>query len=193
MAKRMAKDSVPSDDRLVEKTLREETIFSGRILDVRLRTVRLPGGTEASREIVMHRGAAAIVAVDEQNRVALVRQYRAPLNRVILELPAGKRDSWDEDPLLCARRELKEETGLLAERWRLLTVTQTTPGFTSEEIWIYLATGLTQGEECLDEDEFLSVCWQDISSALDDVRTGEIGDAKTALGLLLAENALQGE
>lgn len=180
-----------ADERLTERTIGEETVFSGRILDVVVRTVELPGGGRSTREIIDHRGAAAIVAVDERGRVALVRQYRAALNRVLLELPAGKKDARDEDPLLCARRELKEETGLTAERWRLLTVTQTTPGFCSEEIWIYLATGLTQGEDSPDEDEFLSFQWQDFPKALSNVRSGHIADAKTALGLLLAEGALK--
>ena len=180
------------DERLIETTLGEEMVFSGRIFDVTRRLAVLPDGKTAPREIVVHRGAAAVVAVDGRGRVALVRQYRAAFDRVMLEIPAGKRDTWEEDPLDCAVRELREETGLTAESMRLLTATQTTPGFCTEQIWIYLATGLAQGEEQPDEDEFLTCSWENLSDMADKVRAGEIGDGKTALGLLLAEAALKG-
>lgn len=180
-----------TDQRLTETTLHDEQIFSGRVLNVRLRTVELPSGGEASREIILHNGAAAVVAVDDRGRVALVRQYRAALERIVTEIPAGKRDAPDEDPLLCAKRELREETGLTAERWRRLTVMQPAVGYSSEEIWLYLATGLTHGDARPDEDEFLAVEWMDFAQAVADVRGGRLGDSKTALGLLLADAALR--
>jgi ADP-ribose pyrophosphatase len=179
-----------NDAHLIEKRLDERVVFTGRILDVSVRTVLLPNGEKSTREVVLHKGAAAIVAVDEQGRVPLVRQFRAPLERVMLELPAGKKDSAEEDPLTCARRELREETGLTATHWQLLTHMASTPGFSSEVISLYLATGLAQGDTGRDEDEFMDVVWEDLSSLTRRVRAGEIVDSKTALGLLLAEAAL---
>ena len=146
-----------------------------------------PNGHPAPREIVIHRGAAAVIPVYEDGTTLLVRQHRVSVDRVTLEIPAGKLDSWDEDPLECAIRELREETGLKAERMTLLTSVLTTPGFCTEKIGIYLAQGLTQGDMDLDEDEFLGVVRMPLSEAVDMVMRGDIRDGKTICGLLMAK------
>ena len=131
---------------LTETLISKETIYQGRILEVERWEARLPNGAFAQREIVRHRGAAAVVALDQAGRVALVRQYRCPLERLTLEIPAGKLDTPGEDPLACARRELREETGLCARSWQLLTPMLSTPGFCDEVIHLFLARGLSQGD-----------------------------------------------
>lgn len=181
------------EDGLREQVVERESVFPGKVIDVQVWKVTLPNGKTATREVALHRGAAAVVAVDGQGRVAMVRQYRAALERILLEIPAGKLDSASEDPLLCARRELREETGLTASSMVPLTAMCTTPGFSSEIIHIYLATGLTQSESQPDEDEFLSFTWESFPHMVNLARAGGIPDGKTALGLLLAEAALGGK
>ena len=149
--------------------------------------VTCPNGHPAPREIVIHRGAAAVIPVYEDGTTLLVRQHRVSVDRVTLEIPAGKLDSWDEDPLECAIRELREETGLKAQKMTLLTSMLTTPGFCTEKIGIYLAQGLTQGDMDLDEDEFLGVVRMPLSEAVDMVMRGDIRDGKTICGLLMAK------
>ncbi len=182
-----------NDTHLSEKVVADKQLYGGRIIDVRLLTVELPGGASSTREVVRHNGAAAVVAVDDQNRVAMVRQFRVAPGKVLLEIPAGKKDSPDEDPLFCARRELREETGLTARSMTLLTDMLSTPGFSNEVISIYLATGLSQGDRAPDEGEFLDVLWEDFSEMATRSRRGEIPDSKTALGLLLADAVLNGQ
>ena len=152
----------------------------------------LPDGRAAVREAVRHPGASAIVPVDAEGNVALVRQYRAPIAQVLLEIPAGKLDYKGEDRLEAARRELQEETGLTAENWVHLTDIVTAPGFCDEVISIYLATGLSEGEDRPDDDEFLNVVRMPMDTLMEMAARGEITDAKTLAGLLLAEKALKG-
>jgi len=154
--------------------------------------VTLPNGKPATREVVRHVGAAAVVAMDGEGRVTLVRQYRAPIDRVLIELPAGKLDSPGEDRLKAAQRELAEETGLVAEHWTHLTDLITTPGFCDEVIGLYLATGLKRGESHPDDDEFLRVVTLPLPEAVAMARSGELTDAKTVVGLLLANTLLNG-
>lgn len=134
------------DDALREVPFAKEDIYNGRILHVEKWKVTCPNGREAAREIVVHKGAAAVVPVFENGDTLLVRQHRVAVDRVTLEIPAGKLDSVGEDPLDCAVRELREETGLAAERMTHLTTILTTPGFCTEKIAIYLAQGLSQGK-----------------------------------------------
>lgn len=144
-----------TDDAIRETILSGETVFHGKLIDVDHLQVRLPDGKGALREVVRHRGAAAIVPLDEDGTVTLVRQHRVAVDRLTWEIPAGKLDGKGEDPLIAAQRELEEETGLNAASWRLLTFAETTPGFCDERIAVYLATGLTQRAAHTDEDEFL--------------------------------------
>lgn len=174
------------DSRLREVPLSEETVFHGVLIDVTHMQARLPDGRTALREIVRHKGAAAIVPVDEEENVYLVRQHRVAVDQLLWEIPAGKLDSAEENPLHCAIRELKEETGLAAEHMEFLTRVITTPGFCTEQISLYLATGLSQHEDHPDPDEFLQVTKTPLRDAVARAMTGELGDAKTALGLLMA-------
>lgn len=169
-----------------ETPLRDELVFQGTLIDVTHMTVRLPDGREALREVVRHKGAAAVVPVDAEGYVTLVRQHRVVVDMVTLEIPAGKLDHVGEDPLACAHRELGEETGLKAERMELLCPVITTPGFCTEKISLYLATGLSQAQAHLDEDEFLRVVRMPLREAVARALSGELRDGKTALGLLLA-------
>ena len=176
-----------NDNELREIPFEKKSIFEGKIFNVEKWQVTCPNGHAAPREIVVHRGAAAVIPVYEDGTTLLVRQHRVSVDRVTLEIPAGKLDSWDEDPLECAVRELREETGLKAERMTLLTSVLTTPGFCTEKIGIYLAQGLTQGDMDLDEDEFLGVVRMPLAEAVDMVMRGDIRDGKTICGLLMAK------
>ena len=175
-----------NDRALEEVFLSSQEVFHGALINVEHWQVRLPSGQNALREIVRHRGAAAVVPLDENGQVTLVRQHRIAVGRFTWEIPAGKLDHAGEDMLDCARRELEEETGLNAESYRLLTVLDTTPGFCNEQIGIYLATGLSQHQMHTDPDEFLQVRSFPLSEAIAMVMSGEIHDSKTIVGLLMA-------
>jgi len=169
------------DDALREVPFAKEDIYNGRILHVEKWKVTCPNGREAAREIVVHKGAAAVVPVFENGDTLLVRQHRVAVDRVTLEIPAGKLDSV---------RELREETGLAAERMTHLTTILTTPGFCTEKIAIYLAQGLSQGETHPDEDEFLGLIRMPLEEAFERVMRGEIHDSKTICGLMMAREAV---
>src|SRR5665647_443854 len=139
---------------LTEKTLTTREIYSGRVIKVRVDTVSLPDGKQSIREVVEHAGAVAVVALDEDNNIIMVRQYRKPLDRVLTEIPAGTMEK-DENPLLCAQRELEEETGFIAARWEKILSYYSAPGFTDEYLHVYLATGLSLGKTNPDPDEFI--------------------------------------
>lgn len=178
------------DDALREKILSGEEKFHGAIINVEHWQVELPDGRHALREVVRHNGAAAIVPVDEDGYVTLVRQHRVVAGRFTWEIPAGKLDSPDEDPFSCAQRELEEETGLRAENWRLLSRIDTTPGFCTERIALYLATGLSQHNTHPDADEFLHITKIPLSEAVALCLKGELRDSKTVIGLLMAGQIL---
>ena len=178
---------------LREIPVSSESIFEGKILHVERWQVTCPNGNQAPREIVLHKGAAAVVPVFEDGTTLLVRQHRVAVDRVTLEIPAGKLDSADEDPFDCAVRELEEETGLKAERMTLLTSLLTTPGFCTEKIGIYLAQGLSQGETNPDEDEFLGLVRLPLEEGVAMVMRGEIRDSKTICGLLMAREAIKAQ
>ena len=173
-----------------EKILSEERVYEGKIVKVSILDVTLPNGEPAKREALRHVGASAIVPVDDEGNVTLVRQYRAPIASVLLEVPAGKLDFKGENRLEAARRELREETGLTAENWTHLTDIVTTPGFCDELISIYLATGLTAGEDEPDDDEFLNIVKMPLSELADMAMRGEISDSKTLIGVLMADKLL---
>ncbi|MBO8126401.1 MAG: NUDIX hydrolase [Firmicutes bacterium] len=169
---------------LTEKTVSTEVIYQGNIIDVRKETVQLPNGALSQREIVAHSGAAAVVALTEEGRLVLVRQYRKAVEKALWEIPAGKLDG-PEDPLECAKRELAEETGYQAEKWTKLTSIYTTPGFSDEVIHIFLATGLTPDDSGGggDEDEFVEVGIFSQEEIRAKIRSGELSDAKSLAGL----------
>lgn len=167
---------------LYEKTEKEEIIYSGKLLRLKKIKVRLPNERFSTREIVEHPGAVAILAVDENKKVILVKQYRKAMEEVLWEVPAGKLDK-NEEPLSCAKRELKEETGYRAESWRKIGSFYSSPGFSNEIIHIYFAQNLKEGAQKLDEDEFLEFYTFDIDKIKEMLRQGSIKDAKTQIAL----------
>ena len=170
---------------LTEKMVSSETIFEGKIIKVTLDQARLPDGSLASREVVYHPGGVAVLALDEDNTVYLVKQYRYPIRQLLLELPAGKLDHGsEEDVLLGAKRELSEETGLEAAEWTYLGHTLASPGFCDEALHMYLARGLTRRKQHLDEDEFLDVVTMPFGELVEQVMDGTITDAKTVSATL---------
>lgn len=175
-----------NEQNLVEKYIDGKVVFDGKIIRLEHWNVELPNGRIALREVACHPGASAVVALDEEENIILVHQYRAPMHRVTLEIPAGKLDSADEDPFECAKRELSEETGFVADHWEKLTVLETTPGFCNERIHLYLATGLRPGETHPDEDEFVATTRMPLKEAAARVMDGTFRDGKTALGIMMA-------
>ena len=165
-----------------------EEIYRGRVIDVALDTVR-EGEKTYVRECVQHPGGASVVAVFDDRTVALVRQYRHPARRYLLELPAGRLEE-GERPEDCAARELIEEVGYSAGRLEHLSEFYPTPGFCSERLWVFLATGLTQGKQQLEDDELVEVVRLPLQRALSMIASGEIEDAKTIIGLMLAAQRL---
>jgi ADP-ribose pyrophosphatase len=167
-----------------------QPIYMGRIVKLFKDTVRFPNGSTGQLEVVRHAGAAAIVPFlsdpdGDDPQILLIKQYRYAAGGFIYEIPAGMRDG-DEDPLVCAHRELKEETGCTAKTMDHLFTLLTTPGFTDERIEIYMATGLERGETAHESDEFLTVETVALSAALEMIQKGEIQDGKTAIGILFA-------
>lgn len=172
-------------------------VYQGRIVKLDLDTVRFPDGSTGELEMVRHSGAAAVLPVlgeltDEDPEILMVRQYRYAADGYIYEVPAGRPSEPGEDWELCARRELEEETGMRATEVRRLTMIHTTPGFTDERIHLFLATGLVEGTQARDADEFMEVVRMPMSQALRMVRDGEISDAKTICTLLYAAGFVLG-
>ena len=175
---------------LEEKFVSRQEVFDGHVLHVVCDTVELPNGKQATREICLHNGAVAVIPILDDGRVIMERQYRYAHSRVVLEIPAGKLDSPDEIPLEAAKRELREETGALAEKITYLGEIVASPALISEIIHLYLAEGLTFGERELDEDEFLDVEYIPLSELKDMVMRCEITDAKTQIAVLKAYEIL---
>lgn len=174
-----------------EKTIWEENKYRGNIIDVDLVTVELPNGKITTRDVVRHPGASVVIPITDEGIVYLVKQYRKPINKICLELPAGKLDK-GEDPKECALRELKEETGLDTLNIRHVTSVHSAPGFTDEVLHMYLATELIEGKACADEDEFISTEKMHINEVIDMIFKNEITDAKTIIGILAADKILRG-
>jgi ADP-ribose pyrophosphatase len=174
-----------------ETPVERESVFDGRLLHVRRDRVRLPNGKLSDREYVEHPGAVVIIALSDSGELVLERQYRYPLAQEFIELPAGKIDP-GEDPAETARRELAEETGYVAARWRRLGVMHPLIGYSNERIEIYLAEGLSVTAASLDHEEFLEVFTLPLAAAVEWVRIGAITDAKTIAGLFWAEKVLGG-
>lgn len=172
-----------------EPTNSSDRIFEGKILSLRVDTVTLPNGIQAKREIIEHGPAVAVVPVDEMDNVYMVRQYRKAIDDFLLEIPAGRMGA-GENPEVAAHRELGEETGLEARNLEFLGRYFTTPGFTDEEMYAYLAKDLVKGEPHPDEDENVEVVVFPLETAVDMIRGGEIRDGKSIAGLLMAWDRL---
>jgi ADP-ribose pyrophosphatase len=181
---------MPSDTDLIETNISSEVIASGGMLTVRRDQVRLPTGGTSQREFVIHPGAVIVIPLLDNGNLILERQFRYPLNRVFIELPAGKIDS-GEDILLTAQRELLEETGYTAKDWVYLSQQHPCIGYSNEVIYTFLARGLTAGEHRRDEDESLQLFEASLDDCLAMIQRGEITDGKTIITLLWAEKYLR--
>lgn len=173
------------------RVLASETVFDGHVISLRRDTVAMPGGGDSVREVVAHPGAVAVVALDDDGRVVLIRQYRHPVGRYLWELPAGLRDADGEPPLETAKRELAEEVQLAAERWSLLTTTYSTPGFCDEMVLVYLAEGLGEaphpdGFTAEHEELDMTIERVPLAEAVQRVFDGDIRNAAAVVGLLAA-------
>ncbi|HEU4931195.1 MAG TPA: NUDIX hydrolase [Pyrinomonadaceae bacterium] len=166
------------------KIINSEKVFEGRVFNVTVDTVT-EGEQTYKREVVHHSGSAVIIPVHDDGTVVLVRQYRHPAVRYLLEAPAGTLAE-RERPEVGAARELEEELGLVAERLEKLSEFFVSPGFLEEKMWVFLATELSEGKQRLDDDEILDIVRLPIAEALEMITSGEIQDAKTIIGLMLA-------
>lgn len=172
-----------------------EDVYVGKILALRADEVVMPGGGKARREVVEHMGAVAVVAMDEADQIALIHQYRYPLDRRLWELPAGLLDVAEEDPLHTAQRELAEEVGLAAEEWSVLVDIASSPGFTDQVERVFLARSLSAVDRLVptgDEEADLVIRWVDLAEAVRMVFAGEIVNAPAVTGILAAQTAHAG-
>ncbi|WP_126940082.1 NUDIX hydrolase [Veillonella sp. VA142] len=167
-----------------ERKLSSEMKFDGKLIKVTYDIADV-NGKEAWREVIHHPGASAVVAIDEDNRIIMEKQFRYALNDYLLEIPAGKLDA-GEDPLVCAKRELEEETGIIASEWISLGTIATSPGFCNEVIHLYVAKGLSKGEIHWDEDEYVEVERYTFDELLQRIKEEKIKDSKSLSALLLA-------
>lgn len=164
---------------LKEKTMKTMPIFQGKVISVQVDDVQLPDGSTSKREIVKHPGAVAVIAITEEEKLVMVRQFRKPLEKTIYEIPAGKKEK-GELPEVTAKRELQEETGYLAERLTPIVSFYTSPGFADEFLHLFLAEGLKRdGNIQLDEDEFVELVEFTLEECHQLIQSGEICDAKT--------------
>ena len=176
---------------LIEKQVSREEIFKGVALHVVKDEILLPNGKKSVREISLHNGAAAIIPILPDGRVLMERQFRYAHGRVMLEIPAGKLDTPDEPPLEAAKRELREETGAIAEKYTYLGAIAPSPALIDEVIHVYLAEELSFGEKHLDEGEFLDVEYYRLDELYKMVMNGEITDAKTQIAILKAKELIK--
>ena len=172
---------------LEEKTISSDSVYTGKVITLKVDTVEIPGQGYQKRELVEVGGAVGIVAITDDNKVVLVKQFRKPIEKPIFEIPAGKLEK-NESPKECAERELKEETGYSAKNIKLIHKFFTSAGFSNEIMFVYLATGLTPGENNLDADEFLDVYEIELEEAYNMVLKNDVEDAKTSIGLLLVKD-----
>ncbi|MDM5316023.1 NUDIX hydrolase [Fictibacillus sp. b24] len=174
-------------ENLYEKTLSKEQIYSGKIIDLYVEEVELPNKKTGKREIVKHPGAVAVLAVTNEGKMLMVEQFRKPLEKTIIEIPAGKLEK-GEDPLECAQRELMEETGYSCESMESIGSFYTSPGFADELIHLYFTDTLVkQGAQMTDEDEFLNVMEISVDEAKEMMKDERIHDAKTAYSVMYME------
>ncbi|MEO8342276.1 MAG: NUDIX hydrolase [Gallionella sp.] len=176
---------------LKETCLESALVYEGDFLHVKKDSVRLPDGAISSREYITHPGAVAVLAILDNGNLVMERQFRYPLKREFIELPAGKIDN-GEDILLTAQRELLEETGYVASEWHHLTTAWPCIGYADERMEYFLARGLTHHERKLDDGEFLEVFELSVPEAIDWIRQGKINESKTIVGLFWLEKYLNG-
>lgn len=176
---------------LNEKTIDSRRIYEGRVVNLRVDTVEMPGGRRAMREVVEHKGAVAIVALLDSDTVVMVRQFRQPAGEALLEIPAGTLEL-GEDPDDCASRELTEETGFRAGKLEKMFRSYLAPGYSSEMLHTYLATDLSRARANPDEDERLEIVTLRLDEAVAMIGSDDIKDAKTICGLLMAYRRLRG-
>ena len=169
----------------VHRLIDRKTVFEGKVVRLYLDRVLLPNGVEAERELVRHWGAVGMVPLDQDGGIFLVRQYRHPAGKELLEIPAGKLME-GEEPLECARRELEEEIGYRAGSWTRLASFYTSPGFSDEVLYLFLAEELVPTQASPEADEFLEVLKVSLDEALELVASGEIEDSKSIVGIALA-------
>jgi len=164
-----------------EKTIKSEKIFSGRIISLQVDDVELPNGKHSKRELIKHPGAVAVIAITNDGKIVMVEQYRKALERDVVEIPAGKLEK-GEEPSLCAKRELEEETGYVCKSLDWLISFYTSPGFADELVHLYVARGLEKKEDAAptDEDEFVTLVELTLEEALEYIEERKIYDAKTA-------------
>lgn len=172
-----------------EKTLESQMIYEGAIINLRRDKVTVEKGT-SYREIIEHNGGAVLAAVTDEGKMVMVRQYRKPAERVMLEVPAGKIDP-DETPFETACRELKEETGYTPGEVKYLTEFYPSVGYSEEVLYLYLCTGLTAGETCPDENEALDVLEMDVEELYGMVMRAEIRDAKTIIAIMMVRDLIR--
>ena len=168
-----------------EETIKSEKIFSGRVVNLRVDTVRLPNGNTSTREIIEHSGGVGVIPITKDREVIMVKQYRKPIEKVSLEIPAGKLD-YGEDPYECGVRELEEETGYKTHNIQSLGKFYSTPGFTNEILYLYMATDLYEGKVHLDEDEFLNTERIPLDILYNMALKGELEDAKSIIAIIRA-------
>ncbi|GAA0177203.1 NUDIX hydrolase [Clostridium sediminicola] len=168
---------------VIENTLKSEVKFEGKIINLSVKEVELPNGKTAYREIVNHPGGVAVIAFKDENTLLMIEQFRSPIEKVLLEIPAGKLEK-DEDIELCGRRELEEETGYKAETFTYLGKIVPSPGYTDEYIYLYKAENLFKGNVGGDDDEFINLLEIDLNVVKEMVKSGKIIDAKTICALM---------
>lgn len=172
------------------KTIEHNKIFEGRVVNLYKDKIQYDEGQIEYREVVEHYGGSVALAMPDKNNIMLINQFRHPINKFILELPAGKLNL-NEDPLECAKRELKEETGYSAKNWKKIISFYTSPGYSSEMLHIYLATDLTAGEQSLELGEkHIRVLTMNIDEAIKKIKCEEITDGKTVIGILLGKDII---
>ncbi len=176
---------------LIETRLDSETAYDGRFLKVARDRIRLPDGAITDREYIRHPGAVVILPLLDDGRILLERQFRYPLHQVFIEFPAGKIDP-NEPALACAQRELEEETGYTAREWQFVCTIHNAIAYSDEHLDIFLARGMTAGQQKLDEGEFLETFTATLPELLEMVRRGEITDVKTIIGTFWLEKILSG-
>lgn len=176
--------------KLKETRKTSETIYDGKIIKVERDIAVLENGKEAVREVVRHPGGVGVVAMDDEGYICMVRQFRYPFYETTLEIPAGKLDHKGEDTRDAGVRELREETGLVADNVEYLGTFFATPGFCDEKLAIYLATDLRQKDADPDEDEFVECEKYHIDELVEMINRGEIKDAKSVIGILMTKNKL---
>ena len=170
---------------LFEEMVSSETLYNGKVIDLKKDTVLLENGTSATREVVEHSGGVCVIPVMENNNLLFVKQFRYPFSEVLLELPAGKLNK-GEDHFECGKRELLEETGAVPDEYSYLGLVYPTTAYLTEKIYLYIAKGLHFSEQKLDDDEFLDVVKIPLEKAFEMVMNDEIRDSKTQIGILKA-------